>query len=212
MSTKEATITLRVATRLKRDFDLSCENADTNSSNALRRFMREFVSNEFDKKCKKIRLDEGLEKSSVHTDARTGMLFSPTEAEDVKAVKRTIALLDAFENRHAVRIMKYSDREAAKAAGRQEACDPNMSLTQKVLGAEKVIQAHFSRSVMDSLNTDEPFSYLDHPGFEEYAQHYIASDYPSTAHYDRDVVEALHTKYPPPQTELRIRKGTSYWK
>ncbi len=207
----EKTLPFRLAERLKRDFEMTCAEDDQAASQVLRQLVRAYVDDQFDKRCATVtlRLAQG---SGPVNDLRTGALVSPDWPEDLKALKRKYHLLDAFERLHPeVAIMPYAEREEVKRHGHELKARGRAAgdLAAQVEGYERIMRAHFARSAESSLDVSSPFSYLDHPGYDEFARHYVAADL-EQRNESTELLRALQARWPSPPGRVRV-KG-SYWR
>jgi hypothetical protein len=199
-------IPIKVDEKLKAQFEWACAHADTTTSQQIRKHMRDFVNEIFDKSASSIILD-GSNPNTI-----TGGMYNPRDENDILTVKRTIWLMRQFEALHPeVRLLPYDEREQIKAAANSRIADVSLAMEDRVAAYTDLMRAHFMRSAMDSLREDDPISYQNHPGFDEYARHYVrAADANNMEVANIPLFDALAKKYPL-QGPSCITPGSSYW-
>ncbi len=200
---------LKVDPKLKSEFELACLARDFTATQALRQLMRRYVEEFVEAQCARITL-RAVGEDGICTDERTGGMFCSSEPGDLVTMKRTYRLWDEFERRHPeVPLVTYAEREAMKKRGRALLTAPQASLDDRLNGYELVMRAHFTRSAAGALEPSEAFSYLDHPGYAEYASHSVACDL-SENRVALDLAEALQRRYPAPAGPVMVKD--SYWR
>lgn len=207
----EKTLPFRLPEQLKRDLELTCAAEDRTAAQVLRQLVRGFIDDSFDKRCAHMSLRLEDPSSAVTRDLRTGGSICPNEPEDVHTLKRIYFLLDAFERLHPeVAIMPYAEREDIKQRGRELQARGHAAgdLAAQLEGYGQVMRAHFARSAEASLDPASPYSYLDHPGYDEFARHYVAWD--ARQGDQPQLLRALQARWPAPAGALRVQG--SYWR
>lgn len=202
-------ILIKVDSNLKLDFEKAARAQDTTPTQALRHLMRRYVDEYVERQCARITLTAKAE-GGVLTDERTGAMFSPDDADELATIKRTYRLLDEFAHLHPeVPLQKYDEREELKERGRAMLNASVASLEERVEGYELVMQAHFMRSAWDFLDPSRAFSYLEHPGYAEFARHYVAHDV-AAGLVEGNLALELQRHHPAPEGPVMV-KG-SYWR
>jgi hypothetical protein len=169
--TKKQVIPVKVDPSLKADFEWACALADTNSSRELRKHMRAFSKRE------QVKAFDSIKLTGKSPDPVTGYHYDRNTPEDVMAVKRLTWLMRQFESQSSLNhIMPYERREADKEDGYRTATNQSLSLDERARGYISIVRAHFYRSVMDTLDVNDPKSYQKHPGFDKYMAHYIVAN------------------------------------
>lgn len=97
--------------------------------------------------------------------------------------------------------LDYDGREALKQEG-WELYHSGATAEEQAEGALKIIRSHFHRS-LETAECDK----RAHPGFHEYARHWLASDDTLITGPARKILDG---QYPAP-AQPRIAKGKSYY-
>lgn len=203
----QASILLKVDSQIKKQFELACAKDDITVAQALRQAMRRYVEDQVAKECARISLRVIPDDGGTMVDVRTGGLFSATEQADVDNLKRQYRLMDAFERLHPeVPLLPYNEREKLKQEGHTQR--HAATLPERAEGYEKILRAHYARSAMDWLDTTDPFSYLGHPGYVEFARHYVAHDL-AQGRLEEDLAGEMQRRFGPPEGPVKVYG--SYW-
>lgn len=158
------------------------------------------------------RLAETVELSGQVPDPVCDLSYIPSRSEDRMRVRRTIALRQMFGRLHpSVPLWPYRAREYVKHLAWRVVHDPAASLERRLEAALRIVRAHFARSASATLRTEEPLSFVAHPGFDEYARHYLHADPSDTIRrFGENVGKELMTRFTRPD-KLRIGPGKTYW-
>ncbi|MCG8996630.1 hypothetical protein LH435_04775 [Laribacter hongkongensis] len=145
-------------------------------------------------------------------DPLSGISYDPGNRADCLYVKRAIAQRQLFMTLHpGAPLINYPEREALKNKASVMVRNHDLPLPTRCEWAEQWIAAYFARSVTGSLSADDPLSFVCHPGFREYASHYLHADPAETSlRYGAEVAGVLLARYPAPDV-LRIGPGVTLW-
>jgi hypothetical protein len=138
--------------------------------------------------------------------------YVPSHRPDRIQAARRFVQRQLFEKLHpGPHLLNYRQREAKKRAAWSIIGNAALPLPDRIESALQVIAMHFARSVWSALSDGDPLAFLRHPGFREYARHYLHADPDFWAERFRpDVAAVLLDLYPKPAHQ-RIAPGRTYW-
>jgi predicted transcriptional regulator len=185
----DANMIIRVDPELKQNFDWACSVADNTASQLLRKYMRDFVTMQMTKEASQVVIEE--------SDADGAQfLYDKNDAAEVLNIKKKIFLCREFEKLHPeVPLADYNERERIKREAHGVVLNRDLSVAKRTDAAVGIIKAHYQRSAQSSLNPDSPSSINRHPGFSEYAKHYVKSVSLAKTFGD-DVYDELVRRFP----------------
>lgn len=185
----ETSMVLRVDQQLKADFEWACNHADTTASQALRRYMRKFVDEEMNKKAAVLVIEPSPAGGAQ-------FVYNQNDAEEVLMIKRKLLLFQEFEKLHpTVPLMDYPEREKLKEKAWSVLHDQTLPTSDRANAAVDILKAHFMGSARGRINPEHPSSIKLHPGFDEYAKHYLRGVSLAKSFPDEVYEELLH-RYP----------------
>ncbi|PHV09320.1 hypothetical protein CSQ96_02200 [Janthinobacterium sp. BJB412] len=165
----DANMIIRVDPELKQDFDWACGMADNTASQVLRKCMRDFVTKLMEQKASQVVIDES-------DDNGPQFLYDKADTAEVLNIKKKIFLCREFEKLHPeVALADYNERERIKREAHGIVHNRDLTVTKRTDAAVDILKAHYQRSAQSSLSPDSPSSINRHPGFSEYAKHYVKS-------------------------------------
>lgn len=185
----DTSMVLRVDHQLKHDFEWACEQTDKTASQALRSYMRKFIDEVMAKKASKMVIE------TSNSDGAQ-FVYNKNDPEEVLAIKKKIFLCREFEKFHpSVPLEDYVVRERLKQKAYSTLHNQDLSASVRADAAVDLIKAHFMASARGSINPDRPTSIKLHPGFDEYAKHYIRT-VELVQSFPKDVYDELARRYP----------------
>jgi hypothetical protein len=146
-------------------------------------------------------------------DPVTGLVYDPADRADCRQVRTLNALYELFEARQpGISLLTHLPQEKCKEHGWALVLDSSLPLVARIGGAHAVIESHYARSASASLSCDDPLSFTWHPGYDEYAAHYLhASPEHWRESFGAAVFDALTVIYPAPLGAIRLAAGQTYW-
>lgn len=185
----DANMIIRVDPELKQNFDWACSVADNTASQVLRKYMRDFITKMMEQEASQVVIEEP-------GDDGPQFLYNKDDAAEVLNVKKKIFLCREFEKLHPeVPLADYNERERMKRKANDVVHNRDLSVAKRTDAAVDIIKAHYQRSAQSSLNTDSPSTIKHHPGFAEYAKHYVKSVSLAKTFGD-DVYDELVRRFP----------------
>lgn len=185
----DANMIIRVDPELKQNFEWACGVADNTASQVLRKYMRDFIAKQMEQEASQVVI-------KVSDADGPQFLYDKTDAKEVLTIKKTIFLCHEFERLHPeVPLADYDDREKIKQDAYVVIHNKALPVTKRTDAAVDIIKAHYQRSAQSSLNPDSPISIKHHPGFVEYASHYVKSVSLAKTFGD-DVYDELVQRFP----------------
>ncbi|MDR5777706.1 MULTISPECIES: hypothetical protein [unclassified Caballeronia] len=159
------------------------------------------------------KLIRSVKLSGQSPDPTCDFHYAPERAADRVTVRRMIVMHQLFERLHpGVPLWPLAEREEIKHLAWRVVHNPDASFEQRLDAALRVMKTHYARSVRSTLRTHSPLSFAVHPGFDEYARHYIHSDPTDIVRrFGEKITQELLALYTRPDP-VRIGPGSTYWR